>query len=142
MNTDLFSHINWLAVLVAGLAYFVLGAIWYSKALFAPKWAKLVGIDMSNPDPNMKKGLASMMLGSFVLIILSCIGLSMLVVRMDLFILSSGLKLGAITGLLFATTAVSISFIYEKRPLALYFIDCGYHVVGHLAAAVILVMWR
>lgn len=142
MNTELFSHVNWLAVLVAALAYFLLGAIWYSKALFAPKWAALVGIDMANPDPNMKKGLATMMLGSFVLIAITCIALGILVVRMDLFILSSGIKLGALTGLCFATTAVSISFIYEKRPTALYFIDCGYHVAGHLAAAIILVMWR
>ena len=139
MNMDLFSHINWLAVLVAAVAYFMLGAIWYSKALFAPKWAALVGIDMSKPD---KKGLGGMLLASFILTLVICVGLAMLVVRMDLFILSSGVKLGLITGICFATTSVSISFIYEKRPLGLYFIDCGYHVVGNIAAAIILVMWR
>lgn len=140
MNTALLSNINWLHVLVAAIAYFALGAIWYSKALFAPKWAALVGLDMSNPDKG--KGFARMMIGSFLLIAISCIAIALLVLRMDLFMLSSALKLGALTGLCFATTAVSISFIYESRPMALYFIDCGYHVVGHLAAAVILVMWR
>ena len=140
MNNDLLSHINWLAVLVAAVAYFMLGAIWYSKALFAPKWAAAVGIDMSKPDKS--KSLGMMMLASFLLIAVSCIAIALLVVRMDLTILSSGLKLGAITGLCFATTAVSISFIYESRPTVLYFIDCGYHVVGHLAAAVIIVLWR
>jgi Protein of unknown function (DUF1761) len=139
MNNDLFSQINWLAVLVAAIAYFILGAIWYSKALFAPKWAAAVGLKMDDPG---KKGIVKMMLGSFLLIVVTCIGLAVLVVRMDLFILSSGFKLGAITGLFFATTAVAISFIYESRPTVLYFIDCGYHVVGHLAAAIILVMWR
>jgi hypothetical protein len=140
MNNDLLSEINWLAVLVAAVAYFMLGAIWYSKALFAPKWAKLVGLDM-NSDSN-KKGLGAMMMGSFILILVTCIAQAFLVVRMDLFVLTSGLKLGLITGLCFATTAVSISFIYEKRPTALYFIDCGYHLVGHIAAAIILVLWR
>jgi hypothetical protein len=140
MNNDLLSEINWLAVLVAAVAYFMLGAIWYSKALFAPKWAKLVGLDM-NSDSN-KKGLGAMMMGSFILILVTCIAQAFLVVRMDLFVLTSGLKLGLITGLCFASTAVSISFIYEKRPTALYFIDCGYHLVGHIAAAIILVLWR
>jgi len=140
MNNELLSNINWLAVLVAAVAYFVLGAIWYSKALFAPKWAKLVGIQM-NSEAN-KKGLGAMMLGSFILIAITCIVLALMVVRMDLFVLTSGLKLGCLTGLGFATTAVSISFIYEKRPTALYFIDCGYHLVGHIAAAIILVCWR
>jgi hypothetical protein len=140
MNNDLLSDINWLAVLVAAVAYFMLGAIWYSKALFAPKWAKLVGLDM-NSDSN-KKGLGALMMGSFVLILVTCIAQALLVERMDLFVLTSGLKLGLITGLCFATTGVSISFIYEKRPTALYFIDCGYHLVGHIAAAIILVLWR
>jgi hypothetical protein len=140
MNNDLLSDINWLAVLVAAVAYFILGAIWYSKALFAPKWAKLAGIQMN--DEANKKGLGAMMLGSFILIAVTCIALALLVVRMDLFVLTSGLKLGCITGICFATTAVSISFIYERRPTALYFIDCGYHLAGHIAAAIILVLWR
>lgn len=139
MNTEIFSQINWLAVLVAALAYFMLGAIWYSKALFGSKWAALVGLDMSNPDKN--KGMGKMMAGTFLLIIVTCIALAILVHRLDLFAIASALKLGLITGICFAATAVSISFIYESRPTALYFIDCGYHLVGHLVAAIILVLW-
>ena len=140
MNTQIFSDINWLAVLVAAIVYFMLGAVWYSKALFGTKWAAVVGLDMS--DPNKSKGMAKMMAGTFVLILITCMGIAMLVTRMDLSVLPSALKLGLITGICFATTAVSISFIYESRPTALYFIDCGYHLAGHLIAAIILVLWR
>lgn len=140
MNSAIFSHMNWLAILVAAIAYFALGAIWYSKALFATKWAAAVGLDMSDPDKS--KGLAKMMIGSFLLILVTCIGIAFFVTRFDLTQLMSGIKLGLITGICFATTAVSISFIYESRPGVLYFIDCGYHLVGHIAAAIILVLWR
>lgn len=140
MNTQIFSDINWLAILVSAIAYFMLGAVWYSKALFGTKWAALVGVDMT--DPNKSKGMAKMMTGTFVLIFIACMGIAMLVTRMDLSVLPSALKLGLITGICFATTAVSISFIYESRPTALYFIDCGYHLAGHLIAAIILVLWR
>ena len=34
MDTSFFSDMNWLAVLVAAVANFMLGALWYSKALF------------------------------------------------------------------------------------------------------------
>lgn len=136
----LLSQINWLAVLVAAAAYFILGAIWYSKALFAPSWARLVGIDMNNP--NKGKSIGGMMLTSFLLIVIIVIGQELLADRLWLTGWASGIKLGLITGLCFSTTAVSISFIYESRPTALYFIDCGYHVVGQLASAIILVMWR
>ena len=140
MNTEIFSQINWLAVLVATIAYFMLGALWYSKTLFGSKWAAAVGIDMNDPDKG--KGMGKMMAGTFLLIIVTCIGIALLVNRIDLFTFASGLKLGLITGICFATTAVSISFIYESRPAVLYFIDCGYHLAGHLIAAIILVLWR
>ena len=48
-------HIHWLAVLAAAVAYFSLGAIWYSKVLFAKKWLALTKIDAS--DPNASKGM-------------------------------------------------------------------------------------
>ena len=140
MNSEIFSNINCLAVLVAAIAYFMLGAIWYSKALFGAKWAVAVGINMNDPDKG--KGMAKMMIGTFVLILVTCIGLALLVNRLDLTLFVSAVKLSLITGICFATTAVSISFIYESRPTALYFIDCGYHLVGHIAAAIILVLWR
>ncbi|MGZ8511734.1 MAG: DUF1761 domain-containing protein [Chitinophagaceae bacterium] len=140
MNTEIFSLINWLAVLVAAIAYFMLGALWYSKPLFGSKWTAAVGMDMS--DPNKGKGMGKMMTGTFFLIVVTCIGIALLVNRIDMVSVASGLKLGLITGLCFATTAVSISFIYESRPTALYLIDCGYHLAGHLIAAIILVLWR
>lgn len=140
MNTAIFSNLNWLAIAVAAVAYFMLGAVWYSKALFGSKWASLVGLNMNDADK--KKGMGKMMAGTFALILVTCIGIALLASRMDLFVVVSAFKLGLITGICFATTAVSISFIYESRPATLYFIDCGYHLAGHLIAAIILVLWK
>ena len=86
--------------------------------------------------------MAQMMIGTFVLILVTSVGLALLINRIDLNLLISGIKLGLITGICFATTSVAISFIYESRPTALYFIDCGYHLAGHIIAAIILVLWR
>ena len=140
MNTELFSHINWLAVIVAGIAYFMLGGLWYSKALFGSKWAALQKMDMN--DPNMKKGVGAIMFYSFILMLLTAIGLAILVVRMDVVLLSGAIKLCLVTGLLFAITSVSISFVYEKKPMALHFITGGYLLLGNIVAAIILVSWR
>ncbi len=140
MNTEIFSQVNWLAVLVAALAYFFLGAIWYSKALIGTKWASLVGINMS--DPAKSKGMTKMLVASLILILLTCIGLALLVIRLDLLVVMSAIKLGIMTGVCFAATAVAISFVYENRPAGIYYIDCGYHLVGHIIAAIILVLWN
>jgi len=141
MNTGFLSHINWLAVLVAAVAYFVLGALWYSKALFGTKWAQLTKLDMNNPD--LKKGMGGMMISTFVLILVVCFALEILIVKINFEQeFSYGIKLGLLTGLAFATTAVSITYVYERKPTNLYLINTGYHVVGHVIAAIILVLWR
>lgn len=141
MGTEVFSNINWFALLVATLAYFMLGALWYSKAVFGNKWAALVKLDVN--DPNLKKGMAKMMISSFILMLIACLGLAILVARINPPIdIISGIKLGLLAGICFAATAVSISFIYENKPTELYFIDCGYHVTGLVIAGIILTMWR
>ena len=140
MNTEFLSHINWLAVIVATVAYFLLGALWYS-VLFGKKWAQLVKLDTTNPD--LKKGMGGMMLSTFVLILIVCFGLEVLIVKINfLQEITYGIKLGLLTGLAFATTAVSINYVYERRPTNLYLINNGYHVLGHVIAAIILVLWR
>ena len=35
--------VNYLAVLVAAVVTFVIGGIWYSRALFGPRWMAAVG---------------------------------------------------------------------------------------------------
>ncbi len=140
MNTTIFSNINWLAVLVAAIAYFALGALWYSP-LFGKKWIEYQKIDMNAPD--IKKGVGAMMLGSFILMLLSTIGLAFLVERIPLNGgIFSGLKLGLVTGLLFSASAISITYLYIKKPIGLHFIDGLYHVVGQIIAAIILCVWR
>ena len=126
---------------MATLAYFMLGAAWYSKALFGTKWAQLIKLDMSNPD--LKKGMGKMMASTFILIFIVCFALSLLIHMIgfeDNFLY--GIKLGLLTGFAFATTAVSITYVYESKPSNLYLINNGYHVIGHVLAAIILVLWR
>lgn len=141
MSTQIFNHINWLAVIVAALAYFVLGAFWYSKSVFGHTWAKTINLDLSNPD--LKKGMGKMMLFSFLLMAVTCTGLALLIVKVnfaDEF--TYGIKIGLLTGICYASMAVSINYVYEKKPLMLYLINNGYHVLGHIIAATILILWR
>jgi hypothetical protein len=141
MNTEFFSQINWLAVLVASLAYFMIGAIWYSKAVFGSKWAALVKLDMS--DPNLKKGMGKMMAATFFLVLLTTFGLALFIVKINFGVnLLYGIEIGLLTGICYASTAVSINYVYENKPFSLYLINNGYHVVGHVLAATILIMWR
>ena len=139
MNSELFSHLNWLAILVAGLAYFALGAIWYSF-VFKNAWIKASGVNAN--DPNMKKGVAQTMLASLVLMIVASFGLAMLLSKIEgAMNWMAGAKVGLVAGVCFSATAICISYLYEKRPWMLYFINAGYNVAGCIVAGIILSIW-
>ncbi|MDP4264225.1 MAG: DUF1761 domain-containing protein [Bacteroidota bacterium] len=139
MNTALFSDINWLAVLVAAVAYFAIGGLWYSKVLFANSWVRLSGVNMN--DPNAKKGAAQIMLASFVLMIVACIGLAILIARIGSSGWMTGCKTGLITGICFSATAISISYLYEKKPTGLHLINGLYNIIGSVVAGSIIAAW-
>jgi len=139
MNTDFLSTINWLHVLIAAIGYFMLGAIWYSF-LFRKKWIAYHRININDPDG--KKGVGGVMLTSFVLMFLATAALAVLVNRLELSSAVSGLKLGMLTGLFFSATAISITYLYLKKPLGLHFIDGLYHTCGQIIAAVIICVWQ
>lgn len=139
MDTTIFSNLNWLHILVAALAYFVLGALWYSP-LFGKKWVAYQNIDMNAPDA--RKGVAGIMLGSFLWMLVTTIGLAIIVNRLALTEAMSGVKWGLLTGVCFSAAALSITYLYVKKPLGLHLIDGLYHVVGQIISAVILCVWR
>jgi len=138
MATEIFSHLNWLAILVAGIAYFALGAIWYSF-IFKNAWIRLSGVNVN--DPNAKKGVAQIMLASLVLMIISSIGLAILLYKIPVVDWTTGLKVGIVVGICFSATAICISYLYEKKPLGLQLINAGYNVAGCIIAGIIISIW-
>jgi len=138
MNTEIFSNLNWLAILVAGVAYFLLGAIWYSF-VFKNAWIKLSGVNVN--DPNAKKGMAQIMLTSLVLMIICSIGLAMFLSKIGEVTWMSGVKAGLVCGVCFSATGICISYLYEKKPWGLLLINSGYNIAGCVIAGIILSVW-
>jgi uncharacterized membrane protein YeaQ/YmgE (transglycosylase-associated protein family) len=128
-------HLNWPMVLAAAVAYFAVGAIWYT-VLFGKYWAKAYG--MENQGRN---GFVSSMIIGFLLTFLltSCIGLMLNAIRCkelsDCFTRSYILIAGMIVGL------VGTALNYQRKPLGIWIVDIGYHLIGSLIAALILAKW-
>ena len=139
MNTEVFSNIPWLHVLVAAIGYFLLGALWYS-ALFQKQWIAASGVNVN--DPNAKKGVGGIMFMSFILMFVCSIGISILETKLQIWSWMPAVKLGLLTGVCFSATSISISYVYEKKPLALHLINGLYNILGSIIAAVILACWH
>ncbi len=137
----LFDYLNWPAIAVAALAYFILGALWYSKILFAKRWISDLKIDVN--DPAAKKGIGLMFGGSLLMMFVQSLALAILAERLNIAGAGwmSGLKLGAMLGGCFSTATIGINYFYEKKPLSLFCINAGYAIVGNIIAGIIICSW-
>ena len=133
----MFSGINWLAVLVAGGAFFVLGAVWYS-VLFGKKWAQLLNIDWENPGGNM-----GVIFGlTLVLELLASAALAILIRDSGFGGWRGGLHVGLIVGIGIVLPVIAINNLYQRRAGALTAIDGGHMAVGLAIVGAILGVWR
>ncbi len=132
----LFASINWLAVLVAALAGFALGAIWYGP-LLGKAWMRESGVT----EAQTKAGNPAQIYGTTLLLNL------ITATSLALFIgpdgtLQSGLFAGFMAGATFIATAFGVVYLFEFRSLKLWLINAGYWVVIMSVMGVILGAWR
>lgn len=134
-------NINYVAVFVSALLYFVIGSIWFS-AIFGNVWKqelKLNNIILQEPTHS---ALITKMVLAFIANIVTCIAIAFLVNMINSTTLGSGFILGVITSLGFAITTVGSVFIWENRSVKFFLIDIGYPVLGIIAASILLSIWR
>lgn len=127
-----FGAINWLAVVLAAVAFFALGAVWYG-ALFSKPWIRASGV---NPDEPGGTPAPVLFGGTLVLEFVAAIGLAA-VIGADAG-MATGVWTGAAVGVLFVVTALIVNALYEDRPHLLWVLNGGYNVVGFVAMGAII----
>ncbi len=135
------SNINYLAVVVATLAAFALGALWYSPVLFSKVWQKEVGLtDETLKGANMAKIFGTCL----VLTAVMAFGMALMLKGHDMGDL--GLQIGLIHGLyvgvFFVGMSMGINYLYQRKSLKLWFIDAGYQIVFLGLQGLIIGVWR
>jgi hypothetical protein len=136
-----FAKINWLALLVAGLIAFFVGAIWYT-ALFGKLWLKLQGFSESKVKEMQAKTPPPRFFGGMIL--------SYLMLAFALALLLSGfpersVTTGILLGLVFWLGSAAIAMtghIASDKVLGIYLIDTGCQLVYLLLMGALLGAWR
>jgi hypothetical protein len=134
--------LNWLAVLVAALAYFVLGAIWYAPPVFGKAWMRASGMEM--PERGQGPGPA-IYLGPFVGGLIAAVATGLLAAATGTDTAGEGFVLGLVVGIGYAMTVTLSTAIFEthKPQKGVWFVITSlYHVVGLIIAAVIIALWN
>jgi hypothetical protein len=130
-------QVNWLAVVAAAVAAFVIGGLWYSPVLFHRVWLRESGLteaEASKGNPAMTFGL------SFVLALVASAVFAMFLGPAPKFSFALGAGLAAGVG--WVATSFGINYLFEKKSLALWMVNAGYHVVQYGTIGAILGAWK
>ena len=136
-----YPYINVWAVLVASVAFWALGALWYSPVLFGKRWQKEIGLKMEGP----KKGNVAMVFGlSFLMMLFMVWALNFVINshKAEDVSLLIGVHYGAFMGFFFSMLTMGINYLYQRRSIVLWLIDGFYMILGLGIAGMILAVWR
>ncbi len=130
------SHLHWIAVVVAAIVGFPLGALWYGP-LFGRSWMAAAGITKERAQQaNMARVYGTTLLLNLVI-----------ATSLAMFIgpeanLLDGLFAGFMAGFTFVAAAFGISYLFEFRPIKLWLINAGFQVVVFSVMGAILGAWH
>lgn len=134
------TDINYLAVLVAAVAAFLIGFIWYSF-LFSKAWQKELGFT----DEYIQQGNMPLIFGtSFVMMIIMSFGIAILlnIQHLESPDWAIGFHTGVMAGFFFGITSIAINYLYQRHSIKLWLIDAGYLLIFLALMGVIHGLWR
>ena len=133
--------VNYISVLVAAIASFVIGALWYSPMLFGKMWMKLSNVT----DKEMKKAKQKGMSKNFVFQFLASLVMAYVLAHFVQYTESSTISDGMLAGfwiwLGFIATVMIGMVLWEGKPWKLYFVKAGHELFALAVMGAILAVW-
>jgi len=131
---------NYLAVAVAAIAYWVLGAVWFG-VLFTKPWMQLENIPTEQVAAMKGAAAAFPYIMSFVLNLIIAFVLAQLCAWRNATTAARGASLGVLLWIGIVGPITYTTNMYEMRPLNLFLINEGYVLVGLFLMGAILGAW-
>jgi len=138
MILDLFGELNWLAVIVATLAWFAFSAIWYSVPPLSKAWASAAKVDTSGDGPPLALLFVPTLIGYFV----TTVVIGLLVAGIGADSLGEGVALGVVLGVGFGMVGALVSQVYEGKGSSYFVINGLNAVIAYGIVAAILAVWN
>jgi len=127
------THVNFLAVVVAGISHMVVSLVWFQPWLFGRAWVALTKQEL--------KPAVRWLVPGFLGHLLIALALAALIVVTNATV-PGALLVAVIVWLCFIVTLELGELIWEKIPVKLFLIRIGNHLVALCLASLILGIWR
>lgn len=133
------TKINYLAVLVAAVATFILGAIWYLS--FNTSWMQLSGITQADAEANSSAAINAYVI-SFITYLLGAYAIALLFKSMKVSTMQTGALTGALIGALIVGGNIFTNNAYEMKPVGLSILNAGFSAISMAAMGAIIGGWQ
>jgi Protein of unknown function (DUF1761) len=131
-------HVNWMAVIAAAVATFVIGGLWYSPLLFGRAW---MGENGLTPEA-LRTGNRAKIFGlSFVFSLAMAANLAMFLSDAKT-TTTWGALAGFLAGFGWVALGIAVIALFERRSWKYVMINGGYMTVAFVAMGLILGAWR
>lgn len=129
------THLNWLAIALAALAYYVLGALWFTP-LFGRTWDRAIGYER----PTGGRFALDYYLVPLASAILAAFAVGMILAALRPSSLGEALFIGLVIGLgvAFAVSMNNALTPHTPHPYLFGAVTGGYHLVGIVAVSAII----
>ncbi len=129
-------RIKFAAILIAAIAHWALGALWFSPWLFAEAWLRGSGMTLEEAR-KMSTPLGSYVL-SFLAPLLTAYVLSLVIRYARVATAVGGAAVGSMLGAGLVAAENLPHVIFAQRPISVYMIENGYAVAGCIVMGAIL----
>jgi hypothetical protein len=131
---------NYVAIFVAAVAYWLLGAVWYG-ALFSKPWMALENLSPEQANAMAANPVVPYLI-SFVLNLVIAFVLAQICAWRSANTAARGAALGILVWIGFIGPINYTTYMYEMRPKALFAINEFYSLVGLCLMGAILGAWK
>jgi hypothetical protein len=132
--------LNWLAVIVATIAFFALGALWYAPPVLGRAWQRASGAEM----PDSERPSIAFYIGPLVTCFLSTVATAMFALATATDTFGEAIVLGLVAGIGYCAAVAFVGGIFDPhkpQPQVWFAIFSGYQLVGLLVVATIVALW-
>ena len=130
-------EINWLAVVLGAVAFFLVGVIWYGM-VFGKAWQKAAGLS----DEQLKRGNIGLIFGlAFIAELMIALTRGHSISRggaSDRAVMMMAVGFGATI----MVPAIGINYLFMRKTLTLFLIDAGHFIVGMAAMGGVFLLFR
>ena len=136
MILDYLGDLNWLAVIVATVAWFAFSAIWYSVPPLSKAWMREAKVTPGEGPP-----LVTLLVPTFIGYLVTTIVIALLAKAIGASELMDGLSLGIVLGVGFGVIGALVVQIYEQKGGSYWLINGINAIIAYSIVAIIVTVW-